>query len=184
MAAAPWRLFAVPAKTSTARVVRTENAEDPALRAWIVLARAYHTILRAVSRDATRHGLTIGQFAVLEALYHNGRLALGRIGSLLLVTAGNVTYVVDQLERRGLVRRERCPNDRRVIYASLTPEGRALLDVIFPKHARFVATLFDTLDAAEQTELRRLPKKLGLAAARLMEGAAAEPRSATTAEGS
>src|SRR6185437_11437658 len=71
----------------------------------IVLARAYHTIVRAVSRDVSRYRLTLGQFAVMEALYHKGALPLGRVGSLLLVTAGNITYVVDQLERRGLVRR-------------------------------------------------------------------------------
>lgn len=153
----------MPAKTQLARVVRTRNAEDPALRAWIVLARSYHTIERAVSRDAASHGLTIAQFAVLEALYHKGPLPLGRIGSLLLVTAGNITYVVDQLERRELVRRERKSKDRRVVVASLTTEGRALIDDIFPRHARFVAGLFDVLDPPEQAELRRLLKKLGLA---------------------
>ena len=61
----------------TPRVVQTKNAEDPALRAWIVLARAYHTIVRAVSRDAASHGLTLGQFAILEALYQKGPLPLG-----------------------------------------------------------------------------------------------------------
>jgi MarR family 2-MHQ and catechol resistance regulon transcriptional repressor len=130
-----------------------------------VLARAYHTILRAVARDASSYGITIGQFAVLEVLYHKGPLALGQIGSLLVVTAGNVTYVVDQLERRGLVQRERRPDDRRVIYASLTPKGRALLDDIFPRHTRFVSTLFDNLEVGEQEELCRLLKKLGLTVA-------------------
>lgn len=154
-------------KKTTTRVVQTKNAEDPALRAWIVLARAYHTIVRSVSRDATRHGLTLGQFAILEALYHKGALPLGRIGSLLLVTAGNVTYVVDQLERRGLVVRERRDGDRRVIYASLTTEGRELLDRIFPEHAHFVATLFDTLEPGEQAEMRRILKKLGTTVAAL-----------------
>lgn len=148
------------------------SAEATALRSWIVLARAYHTIARAVSRDATRFGLTIGQFAVLDALYHRGPLPLGRIGSLLLVTAGNVTYVVDQLEKRGLVRRERRHDDRRVVYASLTQKGRTLIDEIFPSHAAFVSQLFGVLEPAEQTELRRLLKKLGLLSAPQGNGAA------------
>src|ERR687887_913124 len=122
--------------------VSTPHIDDPALRSWIVLARAYHTIVRAVSRDVARHGLTLGQFAVLEALYHRGPLPLGKIGELLLVTAGNITYVVDQLERRGLVKRERQRADRRVIYASLTSRGMELLDEIFPQHAQFVMELF------------------------------------------
>jgi len=149
------------------RVIQTRNAEDPALRTWIVLARAYHTIVRAVSRDVSRHRLTLGQFAVMEALYHKGALPLGRVGSLLLVTAGNITYVVDQLERRGLVRRERRHGDRRVVYAALTAKGRAFIDEIFPGHARYVAELFDTLPPDEQNQLRRLLKKLGFAVADL-----------------
>ena len=130
-----------------------------------MLARAYHTIVRAVSRDAATYGLTLGQFAVLEALYHKGPLALGRIGSLLLVTAGNVTYVVDQLERRDLVRRERRHDDRRVVYASLTSKGRELVDAIFPSHARFVSGMFEALSPDELADLRRLLKKLGLTVA-------------------
>ncbi|MGH7647971.1 MAG: MarR family winged helix-turn-helix transcriptional regulator [Gemmatimonadaceae bacterium] len=151
------------------RVIQTRNAEDPALRAWIVLARAYHTIVRAVSRDVSRHRLTLGQFAVMEALYHKGALPLGKVGSLLLVTAGNITYVVDQLERRGLVRRERRHGDRRVVYAALTAKGRALIDDIFPSHARYIAELFDTLPPDEQAQLRTLLKKLGFAVAALEE---------------
>jgi len=154
--------------SSGPRVIQTRNAEDPALRTWIVLARAYHTIVRAVSREVSSHRLTLGQFAVMEALYHKGALPLGRVGSLLLVTAGNITYVVDQLERRGLVRRERRHGDRRVVYAALTAKGHALIDEIFPEHARYVADLFDTLPPDEQNQLRRLLKKLGFAVAEMV----------------
>lgn len=153
-------------KGAAARVILPKTGDDPSLRTWVVLARAYHTIVRAVSRDATHYGLTLGQFAVLEALYHKGPLPLGRIGSLLLVTAGNVTYVVDQLERHGLARRERRHDDRRVVYATLTSKGRALIDEIFPVHTRFVSQIFHSLDPAEMQELRRLLKKLGLAVAK------------------
>ena len=149
-------------RTKYARVVQTKNAEDPALRAWIVLARTYHTIERAVSRDAANHGLTIAQFAVLEALFHKGPLPLGQISSLLLVTAGNITYVVDQLEKRGYVARERRRDDRRVVYAALTPAGRELIEEIFPEHARVIAELFDVLTPEEQNDMRRILKKLGL----------------------
>ena len=161
----------MPPKSPATRVVQTRNAEDPALRSWIVLARAYHTIVHAVTRDVGRFGLTLGQFAVMEALYHKGPLPLGRIGALLLVTAGNITYVVDQLERRGLVRRERRHGDRRIVYAALTAKGRAELDRIFPEHARFVASIFDTLDVDEQAQMRRLLKKLGFSVAKRMEKA-------------
>jgi MarR family transcriptional regulator, 2-MHQ and catechol-resistance regulon repressor len=140
-------------------------AEHPPLRAWTALARCYSTIVRAASRDVSRHDLSLPQFAVLEVLYHKGPLPLGQIGALLLVTGGNVTYVVDELEARGLVRRDRSPHDRRVVNASLTARGTELMDTVFPEHAAFVTELFGALDDAELAELRRLVKKLGLSVA-------------------
>ena len=128
----------------------------------MALARCYSTITRAAARDVARHDLSLPQFAVLEALYHKGPLPLGEIGALLLVTGGNITYLVDHLEERGLVKRERKVNDRRVTYAALTPRGTALLDRIFPQHARYIGSLFATLDPDELAELRRLIKKLGV----------------------
>ena len=165
-----------------ARAPLPTASDDPALRTWVVLARAYHTIVRAVAHDAARHGLTLGQFAVLEALYHRGPLPLGKIGSLLLVTAGNVTYVVDQLEQRGLCKRERQPDDRRVVRASLTPKGKHLLDEIFPPHADFVGRLFAQLEPAEIAELRRLLKKLGFSVSQL-DGALPAQRGSASAGG-
>ncbi len=164
-----------------ARAPLPTATDDPALRTWVVLARAYHTIVRAVAHDAGTHGLTVGQFAILEALYHRGPLPLGKIGSMLLVTAGNVTYVVDQLEHRGLAKRERQPEDRRVVRASLTPKGKALLDEIFPPHAEFVKRLFRELEPTEIAELRRLLKKLGFGAAELDGAGSAQRGSASVA---
>ena len=131
---------------------------------WVVLARAFHSVAGAIARETSRHGLTLAQFAVLEALANKGSLPLGRLGQLLVVTPGNITYVVNQLERRGLVRRERAADDRRVVSAALTPEGRELVEAIAPEHARFVRDLFAVLTPAERAVLRRLLKKLGLAA--------------------
>ena len=138
-----------------------EQPEQPALRAWVALARCYTTVVREAAKDVARHGLSLSQFAVLEALYHKGRLALGEISALLLVTGGNITYMVDELEARGYVARERCTEDRRVVYAALTPQGTKLLDRIFPEHARCIADMFSALDPQELAEFRRLVKKLG-----------------------
>ncbi len=111
-----------------------------------------------------RYGLTPPQFALLEALYHLGPLPLSQVSEKLLVTSGNVTYVVDNLCSLGLVVRERCASDRRVIYATLTSKGEALLDEVFPRHAAEVEQLFAALPPADQNELRRLLKRLGRAA--------------------
>lgn len=106
-------------------------------------------------------GLTIPQFGILEALYHLGPLSLGELAEKLLVTGGNVTYVMDRLEEQGLVYRQRSDLDRRVVEARLTGEGRALIERTFPDHARFLGRMVEHLDPTEQQELRELLKRLG-----------------------
>lgn len=139
---------------------------DRALRLWIALARCYATFSRAVSCKIGEYGLTAPQFGVLEALYHLGPLALGELAGKLLVTGGNVTYVMDRLEDQGLVRRERSPQDRRVIQAKLTEKGYDLMAEVFPGHGAFIEELASHLDAAEQDVLKGLLKKLGVGIAR------------------
>lgn len=138
-------------------------AERRALRCWVALARCFTSVQRTAEQLAREDGLTLPQFALLEALYHLGPLPLSEIGQKLLVSGGNVTYVVDNLEAAGWVERERHDADRRVIHARLTPRGEALMDQAFPRHARGIARRFAVLSAAEQDELRVLLRRLGLA---------------------
>ena len=136
--------------------------EEEALRLWIVLARCYSTFSRVVGAKIAEYELTTPQFGVLEALYHLGPLSLGELADKLLVTGGNVTYVMDRLEEQGLVYRDRSQEDRRVIQAKLTPEGRALIGEVFPDHAAFVRDMVAHLEPRERRELRTLLKKLGM----------------------
>lgn len=136
---------------------------ERALRLWIALARCYSTYSRAVACKVAQYGLTTPQFGVLEALYHLGPLSLGELADKLLVTGGNVTYVMDRLEDQGLVYRERSPQDRRVIQAKLTQEGRDAIAEVFPGHGAYIEKLSGHLDADEQDTLRELLKKLGVA---------------------
>jgi MarR family 2-MHQ and catechol resistance regulon transcriptional repressor len=132
-----------------------------ALGLWIALARCYSTYSRAVAAVVQERGLTLPQFGTLEALYHLGPLSLGELAEKLLVTGGNVTYVMDRLESQGLVARFRSEDDRRVVHARLTEEGKALVASVFPEHASYIEHLCRHLDAREQQELRRLLKQLG-----------------------
>ncbi len=135
--------------------------EDRALRLWIALARCYATFSRAVSSRVGDYGLTAAQFGVLEALHHLGPLSLGELADKLLVTGGNVTYVMDRLEEQGFVYRERSGEDRRIVEGKLTDDGRRLIGEVFESHARFIRGLAERLEPDEQQELRRLLKKLG-----------------------
>jgi MarR family 2-MHQ and catechol resistance regulon transcriptional repressor len=137
------------------------DAEEEALRLWLALARSYHTMSRIVGGLLTDHGVTIPQFSVLEALYHLGPLSLGELADKLLVTGGNITYVMDRLEAEGFVERRRNPDDRRVVTAELTPAGTELVASTFPHYAEFVLARVEHLEPGERCELRRLLKKLG-----------------------
>ena len=149
------------------------HEEECALRLWIALARCYSTFARSMSSKVAEYGLTSPQFGILEALYHLGPLSLGDLAEKLLVTGGNVTYVMDRLEAQGLVYRDRSKQDRRVVQAKLTPEGRRTIAEVFPRHTEFTHELVSVLDPAEQERLRELLKKLGKGLAE-----AAEPPSA------
>ncbi len=135
--------------------------EEEALRLWINLARCYVTFSRAVACKVAEYDLTAPQFGVLEALYHLGPLSLGELAEKLLVTGGNVTYVMDRLEAQDLVVRERSGDDRRVVRAHLTTKGRATIDAVFPGHVDFVRNLVQGLEPGDRDTLRTLLKKLG-----------------------
>jgi MarR family 2-MHQ and catechol resistance regulon transcriptional repressor len=137
------------------------DGQGVALGLWVALARSYATFAKAVAQKVQEYDLTTPQFGTLEALYHLGPLSLGELADKLLVTGGNVTYVMDRLEGRGLVTRYRSPEDRRVVYAKLTPEGRDLVASAFPGHAEYIEHLCRHLEPREQQDLRRLLKTLG-----------------------
>jgi MarR family 2-MHQ and catechol resistance regulon transcriptional repressor len=137
------------------------KAEVRALDAFIKLVRAANSVGTSLAAAYTDAGLTESQFGVLEALLHLGPLHPGDLAAKLLRSSGNLTLVLDNLEKRGLVRRERGTADRRFITVHLTPEGRSLIAGLFPRHVSDVVGRFGVLTAAEQEELGRLCRKLG-----------------------
>lgn len=141
-----------------------------ALRLWVLLARAYNSVAALVHGDITGRGLTVGEFAVLEALYHKGMLLQGEIQQKILVSSGGVTYLIDRLVDRGLVERVDCPEDRRARYARLTDAGSSLIASIFPSHRDAVTRAVAGLGEEEQLAAAALLRKLGLAAAETGQG--------------
>lgn len=136
-------------------------AEVRALNALIALSRASESVAARTQRHLAADRLTGSQFGVLEALYHLGPLCQRDLGAKLLRSGGNVTLVVDNLEKGGLVRRERDATDRRQVQVHLTPAGRRLIKKVFPRHVAGVVAEMRTLTAREQDTLRRLCRKLG-----------------------
>src|SRR3970040_566431 len=73
------------------------NGRSAALHLWVVLARSAAAVGRHSERDIVRHGLTPGEFMVLEALFHKGPLLLGEVQRKILASSGGVTYMVDRV---------------------------------------------------------------------------------------
>ena len=132
-----------------------------ALSTYTKLMRAAESITARTHRHLSSKGLTISQFGVLEAIYHLGPLSQKEIGQKILRSGGNITMVIDNLEKRGLVIRKRDDADRRVFIVHLTDEGNKLISRLFPRHAAKISDEMSVLSTAEQETLGGLCKKLG-----------------------
>lgn len=135
--------------------------EALALDTYIKLTRATDTINARLATAGSMHDLTISQFGVLEALYHLGPQAQNILGEKILKSNSNMTTVIDNLEKRGLVRRNRAEDDRRKIIVHLTPEGRDMIQNIFPLHVKAIQDQFAVLTTQEKQILSELLRKLG-----------------------
>src|SRR6185369_4517686 len=138
------------------------RAETIALNAFIKLMRAADSINSRLMPVIEQHGLTFSQFGVLEALYHLGPLCHTELAQKILRTGGNLTLVAKNLERNGWVRRVPSPEDLRVRRLALTPKGKSLIEKAFRDHVANLVQQMSALTAAEQDELGRLAKKLGI----------------------
>lgn len=135
---------------------------DLALSMWVKLARATDTLAMVTAKDIDRCGLTPSQFGVLESLGHLGPMKIGAMCSKKLMTGGNMTVVVDNLEKLGLIERVKDPEDRRASIIRLTKKGDDKFLEMFPAHAAFVEELvWGALTEQEILQLSELLKKLG-----------------------
>ena len=136
-----------------------------ALDTFVKLMRAANSVAAATNSELAAAGLTVSQFAVLEVLYHVGPLCLKEIAFRILTTAGNLTLVVNNLEKSGLVRRKQSSEDRRYFSLHLISKGKHLITEVFPKQAAMISRVLETLTPEEQSQLAGLCKKLGTSAA-------------------
>lgn len=131
------------------------------LNAYIKLVRAAESVSSRIHRHLSDVDLTVSQFGVLEALLHLGPLYQRELAEKLLRSGGNMTLVIDNLEKRELVKREREVDDRRCIKVDLTKKGKQLINQIFPSHVAAVVDEMSILTAEEQEELGQLCRRLG-----------------------
>ena len=134
---------------------------EAALDMWVKLARAFSAMNARSNEDIRSYGLTGPQFGALECLGHLGSMTIGELSKKMLVSGGNTTCIIDNLEKEGLAERVHTADDRRVIMVQLTAKGKKRFNEIFPRHAAHISTLTATLTDEEQVTLGHLLKKLG-----------------------
>ena len=136
--------------------------ERKTLNAFIKLMRATESLNNRLNRFHAEADLTVSQFGVLEALLHLGPLNQKALGEKLLKSGGNITLVIDNLEKSGWVERQQDPEDRRSMLIHLTPEGHNHIAQYFPEHLERLVEEFDVLSNKELEQLSTICKKLGL----------------------
>jgi len=127
---------------------------------YLHLMEASRAIQDKVRVEASKWKLGITEFFVLETLYIKGSQTIQQIASNVFVSSGSMTYVIDKLEKRGLVYRNPCPNDRRVIHIEFTPEGRGFMDEIMAKHKENLEDIFQVLKPEEAITLINMLSKV------------------------
>jgi len=140
-----------------------ETSIDLTLKMWLKFIRAYSTYNKRAAEHIKNYGITLSQLWVIECLGHSGPLIMGELCKKTFLSAGNMTFVVDGLEKAGIAERIYTEDDRRSILVRLTPKGQKIYAEAFSSHAEYLSKLASILTPEEQTEFARLLKKLGLA---------------------
>lgn len=138
------------------------QSEVNTLNAFIKLMRSVESLNIRLNRHLAEADLTVSQFGVLEVLLHLGPLNQRSIGEKLLKSGGNITMVIDNLEKCGHVKREKDPNDRRAVLIHLTESGRNFIEDFFPRHLEKIKKEFSVFTEDEKKQLAALCKKLGV----------------------
>lgn len=124
---------------------------------WARLARIYGSNMRLAEERLRDWDINVAQFDVLAHVGAHEGITQRELAQRLLVTQGNITQLLDKLERRGII--QRCP-DGRVNRLTLTEAGRCLHESVVPNQERFQAEQFAALTAEEQRQLLALLRKL------------------------
>ena len=136
------------------------DPHDLNLKSIIAISRAAQILHRNAAKTFKDGGLTLAQFSVLEALYHKGDMRICELIEKTLSTGGNMTVVIDNLVKLGMVHKLVDPQDRRASKIRLSDTGSALIEEIFPKHLSETETIFQPLSHQEKETLISLLKKL------------------------
>lgn len=129
------------------------------LKIFLGMSRALNKINRATNKVYTKYGLTSGQFAVLEALYHKGDLSVGEVQEKILTTSGTIPVIVRNLEKEGLLEKAIDEKDKRRFILRITEKGRDLMNLAYPENEAIIVSMINTWSKEEQEQILKYMKK-------------------------
>ncbi|HJA40374.1 MAG TPA: MarR family transcriptional regulator [Firmicutes bacterium] len=132
---------------------------DIELKLLIGLHRVCNEIDRRSSQIFAQYGLSLGQFAVLEVLYHKGNLSVGEVQKKILSTSGTIPVIVNNLTKRGLVERLTDVDDKRKCILHITEEGKKLMREVFPKNKTTIIDSMSNWSDEEKNQMLKILKK-------------------------
>jgi MarR family 2-MHQ and catechol resistance regulon transcriptional repressor len=132
-----------------------------ALHAWLIMLKAWQSMLRYASPTLLQEGLGESDFRVLEVLLNKGPMPVNAIGPKVALNPGSVSVAVDRLYNKGFVSRVECSRDRRVRTVSLTEKGREMFVPLFRRHAAIIKRAFRDVSSEELQQFELILKKIG-----------------------
>jgi len=134
-----------------------QRLRQPAVLAWLRLARVFQKIDMRSERFFRTHELNTAQFDVLAQVGAARGMTQQELADALLVTKGNISQLLNKLEQTGMITRQQTGRTNCLF---LTEQGQALFEVVVPQQEALIADLLAPLSADEQRELLRLLRKL------------------------
>jgi DNA-binding MarR family transcriptional regulator len=139
---------------------RPKPAGDAVSISIVVRLLAAQNLLLSALRRGLGEDLSLARFDLLMQLHRDDGQTLATLSRRMLVTAGNLTGLVDRAERDGIVERRPDPNDRRMTRVWLTAKGAKVAAKAIVRHAEIAEELLRPLEQKERDDLRRLLGRL------------------------
>lgn len=133
--------------------------KNSSTHAHIVLQRAERLIQSNIGKSIRDHKLTDSQFSVIDVLYSKGEMRICNLMNKVLATAGNMTVVLKNMERDGLIYRKQDSEDKRAFIVGITEKGSKLFEDIIPGHRKEIEDVYSVLSTKEKEQLISILKK-------------------------
>lgn len=131
------------------------------LKSLIVLLKSHQSLLKVVKESLKDTDINMNEFTAMEALYEKGQLTTQELVNTVLIPNSSMTYVLDILEKKNYIEKNKNDEDKRIQMIDLSSKGTAFFEKTYQKHFNHMRKVFDTLTMDEERTLQELLKKVG-----------------------